>query len=397
MQTGTKPSNFEQGSDATRHRATHSLKKSLCVVLASAALSQTLPAIAAPFAAVLPGSRSVEVGTTATAFATILNPDEEAATACRIAPASTVDADFFFQTTDPTTNAVTGTPNTPVDIAAGASQSFIFGLTPKSDFAATNVELNFTCSTGTAPIAPGINTLLLSGNSSPTADVVAVSTTIGGGGITRLPRDNQFGLVALATTNVGVDATITAQPADNAGLDGTILICETNQNTAACLDDPAASTTRLIPEDGTATYSVFLNSATRVLLDPTNRRAAVNFIDEFGNVRGATSVAVEGGGPSARTFFDDNVADQIIQAACTRCHSVGGDAAASALVFATDEQTDYKATNFNVLTGYLNADPGNTDALVAAATGQGGHPEIVAADSPAIAIIAELAELLATE
>jgi len=359
--------------------------------------AQALPATAAPFSAVLPSSRSVEIGTTATAFATLLNPDDVVAEGCTISPVSTVDAGFFYQTTDPATNALTGTIDTAVDIPAGGSQSFLIGLTPNSDFAAEAVEFAFTCSTGTAISAPGINTLLLSGNATPVADVVAVAVTPSLNGIAELPRDGIFGLMSLATTNVGAEATITAQPVDLTGLDGFLLICETNQNTGDCLADPAGSTAGLLAADGTRTYSVFLNSNTLVPLDPTNRRVAVEFIDDGGNIRGATSVAVAGGGPSARTFFDENIVDQVIQNACSECHQAGGQAAASALVFQLDDQVGYQDANYAVLSAYLNADAGNAAALVDAATGVSAHPEIVPAGGPAIATVLEFADLFATE
>jgi hypothetical protein len=69
-------------------------------------------------AAVLPSSRSVQVGRPATAFATVLNTGSAAATACAIAPLCGFPVNFAYQTTDPRTNALTGSPNTPVDIAA---------------------------------------------------------------------------------------------------------------------------------------------------------------------------------------------------------------------------------------------------------------------------------------
>ena len=180
-------------------------------------------------------------------------------------------------------------------------------------------------------------------------------------------------------------------------IDGFLLICETNQDTGDCLEEPAASTTGALAEDGTRTYSVFINSNTRIFLDATNRRTAVDFVDEFGNIRGSTSVAVEGGGPSARTYFDDNIADQILQNACSQCHVDGGDAGASALVFELDDVPGFKDTNFAVVEAYLNADPGNAGAIVTAATGGAGHPQIVEENSPAIAAILVFAELFATE
>lgn len=358
---------------------------------------QALPAAATPFSAVLPSSRSVPIGTTATAFATVLNPDSVVAEGCTIALATAVDSSFSFQTTDPATNEVTGTPDTAVDIAAGGSQSFVISMVPNSDFAAATVEFDFTCSTGTAISSPGINTLLLSGNTEPTADVVAVAATLTNDGIAVIPRDSGFGLMALATTNVGVDATITAQPVDLAGLDGVILICETDQDTADCIETPAASSTGLLAQDGTRTYSVFVNANTRLFLDATNNRTAVEFIDEFGNVRGATSIAIEGGGPSARTFFDDNIVNNVLQNTCTECHQTGGTAESSGIVFTQDFVAGFQDMNFAVLEGYLNADPGNADVLTSVVTGGQGHPVALDPMGQLFANVVEFLDLFATE
>ena len=74
-------------------------------------------------AAVLPESRSVEIGATATAFTTMINAGPGTASSCAITPQTVIPASFLFQTTDLSTNALTGTANTPVGIAQGASQS----------------------------------------------------------------------------------------------------------------------------------------------------------------------------------------------------------------------------------------------------------------------------------
>ena len=90
-------------------------------------------------AAVLPSARSVGVNTPATAFATILNPNDTVARSCGISLLTEEDATFAYQTTDPTTNQVVGTPNTPVDIPAGGSQTYVIGVTPTDSF--NDVEL----------------------------------------------------------------------------------------------------------------------------------------------------------------------------------------------------------------------------------------------------------------
>src|SRR5262249_59175935 len=89
-----------------------------------------------------PGPRA---NTTATAFATIANAGSTTGIGCAIAPATSVPADFFYQTTDPVTNQLVGTPNTPADVPFGGLQSFVVSFTPTAAFPATNVELNFSC------------------------------------------------------------------------------------------------------------------------------------------------------------------------------------------------------------------------------------------------------------
>lgn len=356
------------------------------------------PAVAAPFAAVLPTSRSVDVADTATAFATILNPDDVTATNCAIEPASVQDADFFYQTTDPVTNALTGTANTAVDIPAGGSQSFLIGMTPNSEFGPVNVEFAFFCgNTGAAIVLESINTLLLSGNSTSTADVVAVSLTASADGIANIPRDEGFGFMSVATTNVGAADTITAVPVDIAGLDGTVLICETDQTSGACLADPAASVARAIPADGTATYSVFMSSATRVPLDPSVRRVTLEFRDPAGTIRGRTGTAVVGGGPSVLTHFTDNVADQIVQNTCSSCHSAGGEADNTALVFVLDDVAGYQATNLQVVSDWLQDNAANPGVLLDRVAGGGGHPEVAEPGGTALASLIELAFLIAED
>ena len=109
---------------------------------------------ASQVSSVLPGSRSVMVGVPATAFATLINTGADTATDCMISPVTSVPANFYYQTTDPATNAPVGNPNTSVDIAAGGFQAFIIGFTPTAAFPPTDVQLGFDCSNRNA--APGI-------------------------------------------------------------------------------------------------------------------------------------------------------------------------------------------------------------------------------------------------
>ncbi len=358
----------------------------------------TPQAHAGPVSAVLPSSRSVVVGTPATVFATVLNPDSVAANGCSIALVTSVPVDFFYQTTNPADNTLSGSRDTPADIPAGGSQSFLIGLTPTAVFGATDVEFAFTCDTGTAANAPGINTVLLAADATQAADVVAVVQTATLDGIARLPRDGAFGFFAMATTNVGTAATIRAEAVPNFGLDGFSLICETNPNTGECFTEPATSVEVPLAADGTRTYSIFVSSREPLDLDAAGRRVVVEFRDDNGDIRGAASVAVAGGGPSARTFFGNNLSDQVLQANCLVCHIEGGEASNTGLVFALDVEADYEQTNFDVLVGYLEADPGNPTLLRAAAQGQElDHPAILMMDDKEIGDLIRFQELLESE
>ena len=164
-----------------------------------------------------------------------------------------------------------------------------------------------------------------------------------------------------------------------------------------CLEDPGPSSTGLLAQDGTRTYSVFINANTRIFLDPTARRTAVEFIDELGNVRGATSIAIEGGGPSARTFFNDNIVDNVLQNTCTECHVAGGTAVSSGLVFVPDFTPGAGDTNFAALVGYLNATPGNDAVLTSVVTGGQGHPAVLDPNGILFTNVVSFLDLLATE
>jgi hypothetical protein len=194
------------------------------------------------YAAVLPASRSVQVGSPATAFATIINAGGSTAASCGIAPNSPLPLSFVYQTTDPATNALTGTPDTPVDIPAGGSQSFVVGLTPTAAVGPVYNNFAFFCANANvAPQSDGIDALLLSGSTTPTPDIVALVAS-GDPGIVDIPGTDGTGVFAVATVNVGAEGTITAT-ADTGGvtLPISINLCQTVPATGACMGTPAPS------------------------------------------------------------------------------------------------------------------------------------------------------------
>jgi hypothetical protein len=254
-------------------------------------------------AAVLPGSRSVTIPTPATAFATVINTSPATATDCGIAPVTSVPASFSFQTTNGATNVVTGTPNTPVSILAGQAQTYVFAFTPTAPFPPTDVQLSFDCTnTNPAPIASGVNTLLLTASATLIPDIVALAATINNDGIVNVPNPTvatpaaaapPAGVFAVATVNVGAGAMITAS-ADTGvtNLPLSVSICQTSSSTGACQASPTPSVTALIGANGTPTFGIFVTAAATVPFDPAHNRIFVRFKDAGGAVRGSTSVAV---------------------------------------------------------------------------------------------------------
>jgi hypothetical protein len=234
------------------------------------------------------------VGSSATAFATIINSDTVTATGCGIAPLTGVPAGFSYQTTDPATNALIGSPDTPVDIAGGALQTFLFAFTPTADIAPTDVQLNYNCTnTEPAPVTLGVNTLLLSASTTPVPDIVALAATPTADGTLRLPGVGGSGAFAVASVNVGSADTITATPEfGGPSLPVAMLICETDPATGACLEPAAASVTTSIAAGATPTFAIFATATADVSFNPASNRIFVSFTDPGGITRGSTSVAV---------------------------------------------------------------------------------------------------------
>jgi hypothetical protein len=245
-------------------------------------------------AAVLPSSRSVQMGTPATAFATIINTGSNTATGCTISPLTSIPATLTYQTTNPATNQVTTSPNTPVDIPAGVGQSFIFALTPTAPIDPTDVQLSFECTNANpAPIISGLNTFLFSASATPVADILALVATLTNDGIVNIPGTKGTGVFTVATVNMGTGDNLTVS-ADTGGaiLPVNILICQTDPQTGACFSPPASSVSTTILSNETPTFGLFVAAAGDVSFVPETNRIFVRFKDSSNVTRGLTSVAV---------------------------------------------------------------------------------------------------------
>jgi hypothetical protein len=222
-----------------------------------------------------------------------VNAGSSQATGCQIQVLGDSGASFEYQTTNPSTNALTGTVNTPVNIAAGGSQTFVIALTPGSTFPPYQVRFGFSCANAnSAPTFFGTNTLQYSASATPVPDIVALAATTNNDGILHIPSgSNAF---AIATVDVGAASTITASA--NTGpvsLPLNLAICQTNPSSGACLASPAASVTVSDAANATPTFAIFGTSSGTIPFVPQTNRIFVQFTDSSGAVRGATSVAVE--------------------------------------------------------------------------------------------------------
>ena len=249
---------------------------------------------ASPLAAsVLPGGRSVETGTAATVFASLLNTGSTALSGCGVTLPSTAPSglSLSFQTTDPSTNDVTGTPNQTVDIAAGGAQTFVLTFQSSADVSAPGLAPVFACTdTTAAPVTTGVDTVDLTFSSTPIADVIALAATATDDGTVHIANGN--GAFAVATINDGAAADLTAEvDFGSATPPAAAELCQTDAS-GACQGTAAASVPVSIAAGGTPTFSVFVGASSSIAFDPSTTRVFVRFVDSSGVSHGSTSVAL---------------------------------------------------------------------------------------------------------
>ena len=252
--------------------------------------------IAAPFAAVLPSTRAVAVNVPATAFATLINASTNDAASCSVDLASNIPATFSYQQTNPTTNAPIGPMNPLLDLAAGASATLVFSLTPTAAINSQDIEFDFECGNADSPagVITGVNTFQLAATTGGSADLIALAATIGNTGITDIPGVDGTGTFSVATINLGNTDTITVSAdSGDANLPVEFFVCETDA-TGNCVSELTASLSLEIAANDSGTFSVFVRGEGNVPGDdPANNRAFVRFTDSTGRGVGGTSVALQ--------------------------------------------------------------------------------------------------------
>jgi hypothetical protein len=237
----------------------------------------------------------------ATFFATIIITGAGTATNCRIEQVTPAGgAVFTYQTTNPATNQLTGTPNTPVNIPGGGFQTFFMAFASKGAFGPADVTLAFVCdNTAPAQLITGVNAPTLGVSASPGPDIVALAAAdagivnLVGNSLALAATEASAGAFAVATVNVGAGGQITASADDGgAGLPIGLSLCQTNPATGACITGQLPSVAVTINSGETPTFAIFVTSNSVVPFDPARNRVFVRFRDGAGVLRGATSVAV---------------------------------------------------------------------------------------------------------
>jgi hypothetical protein len=204
-----------------------------------------------------------------------------------------VPAVFAFQTTDPATNNATGLPNTPVSIAAGATQSFVLAFTPSLAFGATPISFTFGCGgLSPAPVVAGINDFTLSASATPVPDIIAIVASTDPGYLD-ISSSNATGAFAVATLNLGADATLNATVDTGlANLPLVLAICQTDPVSARCLAPPTPALSLPFAAGATTTFSVFATASAPIPDMPAVNRVFIRFSDIAGNSHGQASEAV---------------------------------------------------------------------------------------------------------
>lgn len=246
-------------------------------------------------AAMLPNARSVTVGSTATSFATVINPASfgAAGSNCRIEAPANFNGAFTFRRTDPSTNAPIGSNGDTVSLAAGASQTYVLSMTPSAAANGTELAPVFLCDNirQTDPIS-GVTTITLSASAAQSADVVSIAATPTANGILDVPL-NGASAFSVAAVNIGAPQTVTVTPGTgSATLPLTIDICETNPSTGACLTGRTPTVAVNFASNETRTFTIFVRSTGAVAFLPSTNRVFATFTNATPVTVGSTSVAV---------------------------------------------------------------------------------------------------------
>ena len=239
--------------------------------------------------AILPSAVAVELGDTASAFATVIGT--EALSNCVIAVSQTNPAPFAqFSFQEMGSSAA---PNTPFNLSPNVPETFTLRFSGSEAGSFLNQQIVYSCAQEIPALSiPGLSSLDVYFPPNPTANIVASIATPSNNGVFTVPV-GQSSAFAVATDNTGNAAATLTVEADTNGvkLPLKLTLCQTNPKTAACLATPATSLSATFAEGVGPTFSVFATATGTINLSPTTTRVFIRF--KYNNIEiGASSVAV---------------------------------------------------------------------------------------------------------
>ena len=238
---------------------------------------------------ILPTSRNIPVGTTATIFNTVINAGSSTAFGVTLSMNPLPTGTFAYQQTDCATNSIIGGPNPSLDVAPGGVLCYVLSFTPSAPFAATSVHIRAQASNAVpTTLLPGINTWLLRSTIVAEPDIIALATTTDFHQMA-CSGTNAF---AVALANVGASATGDITIVANTGaatLPLSITIQETAYPTGVVIGDNILQ--NIIAGD-TRSAVVWVTFNGCIPFDPAANRIFIEFRDAANNVVGSTSTAV---------------------------------------------------------------------------------------------------------
>jgi len=266
-------------------------------------------------AAVAPNARSVEVGSPATFFATILNSGDTPATNCRVEadPENSLGTDMDYRRTDATNQAI-GDSNSPFSIPAGGSQTLVLTVRPNDTTGGAPYGFEYICDEARHSGIPSTGSVYIRSftEGSDASDMIMTLQTLSGDGIIRIDENGRRGVAAGAMVNIGGEAGNLnlrvgfpgyffqpAGPVDNFYRD--LLICQTDSS-GICMQAPSRRLEFFsFPSDQIITFNVYFDDhvGNTVPLMPEFLRLVVDAFEQplpnlpgvYG-LAGATSVAV---------------------------------------------------------------------------------------------------------
>jgi hypothetical protein len=237
---------------------------------------------------VLPTSRSVQVGTTATVFNTIVNGGSATAYSVNIAMANPPAGMFSYQESSCATNVLLGGMNPVLDIPAGQARCYVLFFTPSAPFAATDIHIRAQAFNAPATnLLPGINTWMLRATSLPGPDMIALTTTTDFHQVSC--QGTKPFAVAIANVGAATSPVIVTADTGSASLPISILVQESNPSTGVIIGDHILEN---VGAGDNRTVVVWVTFNGCIGFDPATHRIFIRFKDSDNNLIGSTSTAV---------------------------------------------------------------------------------------------------------